>query len=309
MTGTSMRKLHDLNKSQIFDRKSTFIPMLGQDSMESSRSFIQNKIYLLKIPLTSISNEDEIEFIDEEITYKMLISPKYKQILVLGCIMAMFEQFSGINAINVYANYLGHREGRQGGYRFLIGILKIIVGFFSLYTLSKFKRRTLFMTGFLFSCLCNWIIFQLQSEAIKADRFDHFIYLWIIIILLLFNFVYGLTLGPVTWSYMAEVLPARALGIAAFFHWIINWIIAALPYFLTANEGYHYSDPCYIKHYSMYFFCYSGLSMSGYFIVMVFMMETTRLYKKGYTKLYDHIEFDPLKNKSVSESYISSLKK
>ena len=307
ITGASMKMFDGLNKSHNLGKELILLPIVGQDSMDSaSKSFISNKIYLLKSPLSSL-NWDEVEFINEDVTYQKLITPKYKKILILGCFMAMFEQFSGINAINAYANYLGPKNNSMEGFRFPLSWLKVVVGFMSLYTLAMLKRRALFMNAFIISCLWNWILFQLQGQEVdEHDQYDHLIKTSMTVILFIFNIVYGLTLGPVTWSYMAEVLPARALGIAVFFHWIVNTFISVLPFIISANDRHYHSDFSYSKHYSVYFFCYSGLSMFGYFIVMVFMMETTNLYNKGYNKLYDHMNYSPMSNKSISDSRQSS---
>ena len=52
-----------------------------------------------------------------------------------------------------------------------------------------------------------------------------FIELMIVAIIFIYNFGYGLALGPVTWIYNADILPDTGVAISTTLTWIFDYVI------------------------------------------------------------------------------------
>ena len=95
-----------------------------------------------------------------------------------------------------------------------------------------------------------------------------------------------MTIGTATWVYLAETMPPRALGIAMFWRWFINGFLILLEWALAHFKNIAYGEKSYDQTISVYFFFYSGVSIWGYFIVLVFVQETKDLGSNVYKSLY-----------------------
>ena len=45
-------------------------------------------------------------------------------------------------------------------------------------------------------------------------------------IILIYLFVFNLSLGPVVWMYMAEILPDKGMAIATFYNWLFVLVVS-----------------------------------------------------------------------------------
>lgn len=97
---------------------------------------------------------------------------------------------------------------------------------------------------------------------------------------------YWLTIGTVTWVYLGETMPARALGIAISFKWFINCILKLLPWISLHIQGHPYDSSKYDEAISSYFFLFSGFLIAGFFTCLVFVYETKSLTPRTLAKLY-----------------------
>lgn len=277
-------------------------------SEDNSESLSWNKIYLIKTPLDITPSKESVEFINEDVSYKMLFKKKYKRVLLIGCMVSMFEQLSGHNIITPLWYYFGPPDTRFEGLKFLVAGLRLILGFISIFMLSMYRRRSLFMYGFIVWWFCNGVLFLLFQEEIEYNTlFGWYLKAGLIAMIMIHTFAFSLTLGPVTWSYMAEMLPAKALGIAVSLHWIVNICIAILPYVNSKFQIFYYKELKYNEFYSYQFFVFSGLSVLGYFLVLVFLMETSHLSKEKLQNVYNAKYFDTMKDQVKKSGKILKL--
>lgn len=49
--------------------------------------------------------------------------------------------------------------------------------------------------------------------------------------------MYGLTLGPLVWPYLPEVVPARVIPLAQSMNWAIDCLTLSLPGVIIAHHG------------------------------------------------------------------------
>ena len=146
----------------------------------------------------------------EQATLGELFQPKYSRVLLLGLVIAVFQQWCGTNVIFNYAQeiFVGAGFDVDGMFINIVitGIANVVFTFVALYTIEKWGRRTLMLIGagglgliYLILGACYFVGmtgFAMVALVVAAIS------------------VYAMTLGPVTWTLLAEIFPHRVRGIA-----------------------------------------------------------------------------------------------
>lgn len=139
-----------------------------------------------------------------------LLSHKYRNILLLGLFIAVFQQWCGTNVIFNYAQeiFVGAGFDVDGMFINIVitGIANVLFTFVALYTIEKWGRRTLMLLGagglgVIYAVLGYCYYQQLTGFAMVA-------------LVVAAISVYAMTLGPVTWTLLAEIFPNRIRGVA-----------------------------------------------------------------------------------------------
>ena len=139
-----------------------------------------------------------------------LFQQKYGKVLLLGLLIAVFQQWCGTNVIFNYAQeiFVGAGFNVDGMFINIVitGIANVVFTFVALYTIEKWGRRTLILIGAgglgliyltLGTCYFMGMTGMLMVALVVAAIS-----------------VYAMTLGPVTWTLLAEIFPHRVRGIA-----------------------------------------------------------------------------------------------
>ena len=139
-----------------------------------------------------------------------LFQQKYGKVLLLGLVIAVFQQWCGTNVIFNYAQeiFVGAGFDVDGMFINIVitGIANVVFTFVALYTIEKWGRRTLMLIGAgglgliyltLGTCYFMGMTGMLMVALVVAAIS-----------------VYAMTLGPVTWTLLAEIFPHRVRGIA-----------------------------------------------------------------------------------------------
>lgn len=91
------------------------------------------------------------------------------------------------------------------------------------------------------------------------------------VFLVLFMLLFGLTIGPVIWLYVPEILPAHLVPFASIDNWIGTTIVYCMtPIIVGAFDG----NP------SVLFFIFAGSTLICLFINALFMIETKNLSRE-----------------------------
>ena len=139
-----------------------------------------------------------------------LLQNKYRHVLLLGLVIAVFQQWCGTNVIFNYAQEIFVGAGFDVDDMFIniviTGIANVVFTVVALYTIEKWGRRTLVLLGagglgmiylILGSCYFMGMTGILMVALVVAAIS-----------------VYAMTLAPVTWTLLAEIFPNRVRGIA-----------------------------------------------------------------------------------------------
>ncbi len=133
-----------------------------------------------------------------------------RSVLVLGLVIAVFQQWCGTNVIFNYAQeiFVGAGFDVDGMFINIVitGVANVLFTFVALYTIERWGRRTLMLIGAgglgLIYAVLGYCYFQQMTGVLM------------VVLVVAAISVYAMTLGPVTWTLLAEIFPNRVRGVA-----------------------------------------------------------------------------------------------
>jgi len=146
----------------------------------------------------------------KEADLKELFQHRYARVLLLGLVIAVFQQWCGTNVIFNYAQeiFVGAGFDVDGMFINIVitGIANVVFTVVALYTIEKWGRRTLMLIGagglgLIYLTLGTCYMMQVKGVMM-------------VVLVVAAISVYAMTLGPVTWTLLAEIFPHRVRGIA-----------------------------------------------------------------------------------------------
>jgi sugar porter (SP) family MFS transporter len=167
-----------------------------------------------------------------------LFKPSARKVMIVGFLLAVFVQISGINTIVDYAPKILLAAGVEINNALLqtslVGLINFIFTFVAILFIDKTGRRSLYLigsTGMVITLIMLAISFYLKMEGIFT-----------LICILLFIAFFASCIGPVFWTLVSEIFPNRirgkALAFASFTQWIFNFLVVLLfPHFLASVGG------------------------------------------------------------------------
>jgi sugar porter (SP) family MFS transporter len=167
-----------------------------------------------------------------------LFKPSARKVMLVGFILAVLVQVSGINTVIDYAPKILLAAGVEIKNALLqtsfIGLINFIFTFVAILFIDKLGRKALYLIGSLgmvITLVMLAISFYLKVEGIFT-----------LICILLFIAFFASCIGPVFWTLVSEIFPNRirgkALAFASFTQWIFNFLIVLLfPHFLASVGG------------------------------------------------------------------------
>ena len=150
----------------------------------------------------------------------LLLSKPFHKVLLLGIIIAFFQQWCGTNVIFNYAQEIFQSAGFDVDNTFIniviTGIANLVFTFVALFTVEKLGRRVLMLMGAgglcgIYLILGACYLFEVSGTAM-------------VVLCVLAIACYAMTLGPMTWVLISEIFPGRvramAVATCTFFLWI-----------------------------------------------------------------------------------------
>ena len=172
------------------------------------------------LQLKKARGSDRMKERSEQAGLKELLQPKYSRMLLLGLIVAVFQQWCGTNVIFNYAQEIFTGAGFDVDGMFIniviTGIANVIFTLVALYVIERWGRRTLILIGagglgLIYLTLGTCYYMQVTGVMMVA-------------LVVAAISVYAMTLGPVTWTLLAEIFPNRirgvTMGVCTFALWV-----------------------------------------------------------------------------------------
>lgn len=173
----------------------------------------------------------------EEVHWKALAKPDVRNVLLIGIVLAIFQQWCGINVIFNYA----HEIFSAAGYAVsdvlmnivVTGITNVIFTFVAIYTVDKLGRRSLMLIGSAGLTLIYLILGTCYYFGFSG---------WPMLLLVVLAIAcYAMSLAPVVWVVLSEIFPARirgmAMALSTFFLWVACFILTYTFPILNETTG------------------------------------------------------------------------
>lgn len=139
-----------------------------------------------------------------------LFTHRYAAVLVLGVVVAVFQQWCGTNVIFNYAQEIFQSAGYSVGdvlFNIVItGVANVVFTIVALYTVDRLGRRSLM----LFGAAGLGLIYLTLGTCYHL----HVTGFFMVVLVVAAIAVYAMTLGPVTWVLLSEIFPNRVRGVA-----------------------------------------------------------------------------------------------
>jgi len=160
----------------------------------------------------------------QKVNYKSLLSKGVRPVLLVGLVLAFFQQWCGINIVFNYAEEVFTSAGFGISESLLnivaTGVVNLIFTLVALRTVDRWGRRKLMLLGA--SGLA--ITYTLLGAAYYLELNGGVV----LMVILVGIGLYALTLAPVTWVILAEIFPNRIRGAAMALASTTLWIASTL---------------------------------------------------------------------------------
>jgi sugar porter (SP) family MFS transporter len=157
---------------------------------------------------------------------KQLLQPGMKIILVIGIVLAVLQQVTGINVFLYFGTEIFKKMGSGTNAALLqtvvVGVVNLTFTVIAIWTVDKLGRRLLMMIG---SAGMGASLFAMGLAAYCQTTG-----LWMLLFILGYIACFALSVGPVTWVILSEIFPTRirgrAMAIATVCLWVANYIVS-----------------------------------------------------------------------------------
>ncbi len=160
----------------------------------------------------------------QKVNFKELLEPGVKKVLIIGVVLAAFQQWSGINVIFNYAEDIFKAAGYGVSdilFNIVItGSVNLLFTFVAIYTVDKLGRKLLMLLGA--GGLAGIYAFM---GAAYYFNFSGFLLL-LLVMLAIASF--AMSLAPVTWVVLSEIFPNRIRGAAMAVATVSLWLASFL---------------------------------------------------------------------------------
>ena len=213
--------------------------------------------------LKSIERVLATEAESQEASWRELLSPGVRSILLVGCALAILQQWSGINILFNYAAEVYRSAGYGANDIFLniviTGTINLVFTIIAMLLVDRVGRRALMLAG----CLGIGIAHLLCAIAYRHQWHGSVV----LVMTLAAIACYAVTLAPVTWVLISEIFPnhVRSHGVSA-----------AVSALWIASFALTYSFPIMDRKLGTagVFLTYSIVCFVGFFFVAAMVPET-----------------------------------
>jgi len=196
-------------------------------------------------------------------TWGELFKPHLRKVLLMGIVLAVFQQWCGINVIFNYANDIFKEAGYNvSGILFnllIVGITNLVFTFVAMGLIDRAGRKVLLLYGSAGLALCYigvGLCFHLNITGVG-----------VLVLVLGAIACFSATLGPAMWVVISEIFPNHirglAMSISVLSLWIANFILSYTFPILNSNLGA-----------ATTFWLYAAINVLGFLYILKVVPET-----------------------------------
>ncbi|MGA2032099.1 MAG: sugar porter family MFS transporter [Thermoguttaceae bacterium] len=199
----------------------------------------------------------------QRVRFRDLLEPRMTKILLVGVVLAVLQQWSGINVIFNYAEELYKAAGYGVNdilFNIVItGAINLLVTAIAIGTVDRFGRRGLMLIGCASIAVSHILLGTAYLMGLKGTP--------VLVLTLCAIGSYGMSLAPITWVLISEIFPNRIRGAATSVAVSALWIAC---FILT------YTFPLLKRTITMAgaFWMYAAICAAGFVFVLLRVTET-----------------------------------
>lgn len=210
---------------------------------------------------------EEVRKTAQEATVKVKLSVLFKgkafKIAMIGIVIAILQQWCGINVVFNYAQEIFEAAGYGVSdmlFNIVVtGVVNVIFTFVGMYTVDRLGRRSLMLLGTIGLSVIYIVLgagYYFQVEGV------------IMLILVVLGIAcYAMTLAPVTWIVISEIFPtrirAKGMAVSTFALWSASFVLTyTFPLFNSSLGAYGT------------FWLYGFICMVGFLFIKINLPET-----------------------------------
>lgn len=160
----------------------------------------------------------------KKVPFSELFNPKVRPVLIIGIVLAVFQQWCGINVIFNYAQEIFASAGFDinDTLKSIVatGLINLLFTMLALPLVDRIGRRRLMLIG----ASGLTVIYLLMAIAYGQNMLG----MPVLLLVLCAISIYALTLAPVTWVLLSEIFPNRVRGSAMAMGTLALWIACFL---------------------------------------------------------------------------------
>lgn len=195
--------------------------------------------------------------------WRALKAPGLGGVLLMGIVLAVFQQWCGLNVVFNYA----HEVFSAAGYAVsdilmnivVTGVTNVVFTFVAIRTVDRWGRRALM----LFGSASLAVIYAVLGACYWAGVSGVFMLALVVLAIA----CYAMSLAPVTWVVLSEIFPARMRGVAmavsTFFLWAASFVLTYT--FPSLNEAVGAAGA---------FWLYGAICVAGFLFIRARLPET-----------------------------------
>lgn len=199
----------------------------------------------------------------EKLNIRLLFQGKIPGILLIGIVIAAFQQWCGLNVVFNYAQEIFSAAGYGVSdilFNIVVtGVTNVIFTFVGMYTVDRIGRRSLLLfgaSGLAVIYLIMGICYFLQITGMI-----------VLIMVVLAIACYAMTLAPVTWVVLSEIFPNRirgmAMAVSTFSLWVACFVLTYTFPLLNSGLGAYGT-----------FWLYGIICILGFIFIKIKLPET-----------------------------------
>lgn len=196
---------------------------------------------------------------------RSITDPAIRLPLIIGIVLAVFQQFCGINAIIYYGPkiFAAASASKDNAVLFqsILGAVNLLFTFVAIKTADKYGRKALLkwgLTGIVLSLVsCGILFYTGYTQPVL-----------VLSLILIFIACFAFSLGPVTWIVINEMFPTdirvKAVSICTLALWMANWVVGQFFPWLLESWGA-----------AVTFWIFAACSLINYFFSVRVVKETS----------------------------------
>ncbi|PTN10532.1 sugar porter family MFS transporter [Mangrovibacterium marinum] len=190
---------------------------------------------LVKSELAEIERTIAEEKKKKRLAISELFKGKTGKIVLIGTLIAAFQQITGINAVIMFAPEMFKAAGAAKDdsmmMSMVVGLVNFLMTIIALWLVDKKGRKTLLLWGAVGMIVS---LAYLTWEFAKPEQFG----VGVLVALLVYISFFAASFAPVMWVIISEIYPNRIKGVAMSFSTAVSWLCTFLTvYFAPVIQG------------------------------------------------------------------------